>query len=773
MYVRFRIAPIKEVRVQTVVIGLILLLWASLPAAGTPPSPIAASDLELFARRLDLSGEQRQVMDEYYMAYLERYWQTGVASAPQDSRSARLEKLPDEIPDLAAIRAALKDRRRALTSMQRLDESFFTALQEILTEPQQQQMTRVRSLRERTLLMRDELVSEWYEQGQHLDLGLIVDNLDMTVEQRETARPSLEAYERNLTQLLRRLWEASGDMRRDWRRRLDRQAIEPKEAWIEVAREVHPVGLEAVAHNRLWIERIAAVLPERAAVVIRYQFDSSPFYRFLMYASIPARLHFAQSLDDLTDDQRENLRSLYHQAARERVRLLKPINDMFRTVRDAAVSMNERIEAIIDKEQITAARKMVREHTRSSARTELSFAKREASRKRSTTWTRGVAPPETFLPAPLTDTEFELYADLLQLSPEQRELLRDAVAAQQDGFRTIRADITEPLIDLYIGSKARPVPDKPGFLGLRFSPPEDVQQGIALIEAYLKQADTLERRLHDEMLAIVPDDRRDAAEALWQSRTIAMRPTPKEYRNEVGLNDFMLALRCDAARVDPLALMHDLDLSVAERKAILDVIAEEAAGLHDAARTYFKANLDGWKSFCDLYSVVIASEYKNQEAFAALREAHPKHDDLVRRARHETMKIVLRLAYGIGDALAPGHADTYLARFERAAFPIVTYDPTGVAGRFDAALKREDLTDGQRAALAQHRADYDSHYQRLSRQLIDLDLEWEDAYARGEAGEAARNRLEQAIDQLRFEREALNYVYGKKLENALGRKGED
>ena len=276
------------------------------------------------------------------------------------------------------------------------------------------------------------------------------------------------------------------------------------------------------------------------------------------------------------------------------------------------------------------------------------------------------------------------------------------------------------------------------------------------------------------MLAIVPDDRRDAAEALWQSRTIAMRPTPKEYRNEIGLNEFMLALRCDAARVDPLALMHDFDLSVDEREAILDVIAEEAAGLHDAAaRTLFKANLDGWKAWCDLYSVVIASEYKDREAAEALSEAYPKHDDLVRRTRHEMMTIVHRLANGIGDALAPGHADTYRARFERAAFPIVTYDPTGVAGRFDAALKRDDLTDEQRAALAQHRADYDSQYLRLSRQLIDFDLKWEDAYARGEVGEGDRHKLEQAIDNLRFEREALNYVYGKKLENALGRNGED
>ncbi len=243
MCVRFRIAPDKEVRVPTVVIGLIVLLWASLPAAGTPPSPIAASDLELFARRLDLSGEQRQVMDEYYMAYLERYWQTGVASTPQDSRSARLDQLPDEIPDLASIRAALDDRRRALTSMRRLDESFFTALQEILTELQLQKMTRVRSLRERILLMRDEQVSEWYGQGQHLDLGLIIDDLDITVEQREQARPIIEAYERHLTQLLRRLWEKSGEMRTDWRRLLESQAIEPKEAWIEVAREVHPHAL--------------------------------------------------------------------------------------------------------------------------------------------------------------------------------------------------------------------------------------------------------------------------------------------------------------------------------------------------------------------------------------------------------------------------------------------------------------------------------------------------------------------------------------------------
>ena len=803
MCIRFRIAPDKEVRVPTVVIGLIMLLWASGPAAGTPPSPIAAGDLELFARRLDLSGEQRQAMDEYYMAYLQRYWQSGVGSAPQDSRAARLAKLPDEIPDLAAIRAVLKDRQRALTSMGRLDESFFMSLQDILTELQLQQMTRVRSLRERTLLMQDEQVSEWYGQGQHLDLGLIIDDLEMTFEQREKAFPSIEAYERNLTQLLRRLWKKSGEMRTDWRRLLDREDVDPKEVWIEVAREVRPIALEAAAHNRRWVERIAAVLPEETAVILRYKFDVSPFYTMLGYAEPAALAFFARSLDDLTDDQRERIQAIYEKTTVDRKRLhnqlcemdeerriddrtlgsmraslfegspeernawRKRFNDLInKTLRDGSAIWKE-IETLVGKTHKAKLRQRVMTYRRSTVQTNLGFAKRKATRQRSVASMRGFAPPESYLYPPLTETDFDLLADLLQLLPQARETFLIALREYHDAFQDLQRQYTQPLDELRLGNFPRPIAENSTRLSHQYSPPEDVYKGFDLMDHYIEKVSVLERSLKGKFLSMVPEDRQDAAEALWQCRVITARPTPKENFYEVRLNDYMLALRTDVTQTDPIAPLESLDLTIGEREAILAVIVEEAEIFHRAATTHHKKSLEAWKFFAEGICRMRAGNNQDREHNERFIAQYPMKEAEVLRTRHELIQDALRLSNRLAEALGDTNAQIYLQGYRRRAFPVVTYDPTSLLDRFKAALLREELSNQQRTSLAQNRADYDSLYQRMARQLIDLDLEWEDAYARGERGEGDRQRLEQAIDQLRFEREALNYVYGKKLENAL------
>ncbi len=294
-----------------------------------------------------------------------------------------------------------------------------------------------------------------------------------------------------------------------------------------------------------------------------------------------------------------------------------------------------------------------------------------------------------------------------------------------------------------------------------------MEKGIDLIDGYLEKASAHERTLKAAFLATVPEDRQDAAEALWHCRAITARPTPKEYFCARGPNDYMLALRTDITQTDPMTPLGTLDLTIDERDAILIVAGEEAESIHRAAENHHKASLEAWKFSADGICRMRAPNNQDRELIENFGAVYTKHEAEVLRTRHELIQNALRLANRLAKALDNANAEIYMQGYHRLAFPVITYDPTSFHDRLDAALLREELSNQQRETIAQHRADYDTQYQRIARQLIDLDLEWEDAYARGEAGETTRNRLEQAIDQLRFEREALNYVYGKKLEQAL------
>lgn len=283
---------------------------------GKLADPISLNDLTIYEHLLQLSSSQRQALHHNYREYLEAY--RALREGPVEEylkahpRAMTMHEIPD---DPAVARKSAREHQKLRDGIRRIDEAFFDGLAPSLTESQARLLPRLRMMRQR----------QRYRQGPALvtrspylavDLAALLDELDLTSDQRLAADPPVETYERNLLGALKELDQAASTMRLEIAEQKITRAEEAAEQglWLEAiviravfTRHAKLAGEIGDLHRRL-CDKLTLILDEAALDELVGRFHAAVYPELA-----PSRDDADESLlaalhrDDLTDQQHEEV----------------------------------------------------------------------------------------------------------------------------------------------------------------------------------------------------------------------------------------------------------------------------------------------------------------------------------------------------------------------------------------------------------------------------------------------------------------------------------
>ncbi|MDY7107955.1 MAG: hypothetical protein SYC29_04895, partial [Planctomycetota bacterium] len=311
-----------------------IMLAAILPAApaalaqgtgGALPGPISGGQLMRFADRLALSDQQRLAVESIHDEYKARFrvLRDGeIAAFLQEQQS-----MQGGIPQREAVEKLLEDQRRLRAKIEALDDRFFDRLLPILTEGQQQQVPRLRLLRERQRYENPQAMA-MFGRGD-VDLSALFFELDLPPTAFRTADPMIARYERRLTTLRRKQNGALEQMALNMMDALTdrgfadisqeellndpqrlREFIREMEAvYSELNVEVAEISADINELHRRTCRNVAAVLPDEHARSFRNAYYRRGFPQLAPLIAQSERdwMTGALELEDLSDEQRSAL----------------------------------------------------------------------------------------------------------------------------------------------------------------------------------------------------------------------------------------------------------------------------------------------------------------------------------------------------------------------------------------------------------------------------------------------------------------------------------
>jgi hypothetical protein len=208
--------------------------------SGSLPDPISGRELTSYARRLDLSPQQRLAIDGFHDEYLEQFrtlCETEIAEFLEESGNVMRSFMFS--PDVDAAKKTVERLERVLDRIRVLDEGLFDRVGTLLSEEQAAQLPRARQARER------QRNSGGFAQfslmgnpGARVDLSEIMLEIDAAPEDVAAADPLLRDYETQLTSATRSFAAASRDA-----------AVELAERMAAVMAEITREAVQAAERN--------------------------------------------------------------------------------------------------------------------------------------------------------------------------------------------------------------------------------------------------------------------------------------------------------------------------------------------------------------------------------------------------------------------------------------------------------------------------------------------------------------------------------------------
>jgi Spy/CpxP family protein refolding chaperone len=175
---------------------------------GMFPDPISAKQLDWIAARLDLSDEQRRAMEQLHETYRAEF--ADLRDGPMEAYLKAHGGAGNFM--MGRDRSVVEDRTNALrdiyVKIRRCDDRFFDQLLTTLSEPQQEQLPRVRSARERERYLSGASLRIFGMGGtMNVELGQLIDELNLSPDASRTVDPLLANYEARLTAAAKDLHE--------------------------------------------------------------------------------------------------------------------------------------------------------------------------------------------------------------------------------------------------------------------------------------------------------------------------------------------------------------------------------------------------------------------------------------------------------------------------------------------------------------------------------------------------------------------------------------
>ncbi|MHC5023197.1 MAG: hypothetical protein ACYTGG_04715 [Planctomycetota bacterium] len=341
MMLRFSLVRSPRLVVLTLLVLACGLIPVS-PAAGQGtsgeiPDPISIRDLDRYARRLDLSDQQRQAIDVLHSDYQLSF--RGLRDGPIEeylqehggSGGFRMFMGADQ----DAVRAAVQDLESVLGRIRTLDNQFFDQVQAVLADEQIERLATVRRARERARYQRGmSRLAGFLNPGARVDLGAIVDELDLAPDVQAAVRPILETYERRLTTLAAKLHDDANHLPLEVSDRMEQAGVSVDgmrdrrqretlfSIWQETQQELATQAAKLSDLTRRTYRQVDPLLPDRAAARLRREYLSRAYDEAPADRGPAARLILeALALDSITDEQREVIRG-HRQSYRSRIDLV-------------------------------------------------------------------------------------------------------------------------------------------------------------------------------------------------------------------------------------------------------------------------------------------------------------------------------------------------------------------------------------------------------------------------------------------------------------------
>jgi hypothetical protein len=295
------------------------------------PQAISRRDLERFERILNLSAAQANFLDLMYVEYvaentalkedrLSELWERAIEAATHGAAALNDPAIAREQSALYAAREGYVRRMAAV------ERRFFDHLGSVLAEKQQPSLERVRLLRARE---RKPVISAELH-GASVDLLSVLDDLhrsnDLIVTNEKELEAELQSYERQLTSLRHRHWQAAIEritravelraelsLARSEARRNDlRQALE------RTYRRAGQTEIELAALNERTVPRLLPHLAESTAEVLRFRYHLAAYPRvFPDYYDVREVIREALLSEDLSEESQTAANAIALQYERE------------------------------------------------------------------------------------------------------------------------------------------------------------------------------------------------------------------------------------------------------------------------------------------------------------------------------------------------------------------------------------------------------------------------------------------------------------------------
>lgn len=288
-------------------------------------SAIDPRDINVYARMLELTDEDRFVLDELHKAYVDRYNELtkDVFARLTEAITAQWSSFRDSDngPDPRTIDRVYEARRVAREAISQADESFFTDIQLALVEENDPRLERVKMHRAREVNSRGAM--NFYfgsNQASTIDLTRVVRTLSFPPSTLASIDHIVHAYEKSLHEALLVRYEASLDNQRSQDRwslaarggfSSDPNAMRTtyQEIMGETQRAFAAANDAVVELNRRTLESLMQALPESQAMDLRDAYRRRAFPSVYQDpASMDKHFRSAQQISTLTPEQTTRLR---------------------------------------------------------------------------------------------------------------------------------------------------------------------------------------------------------------------------------------------------------------------------------------------------------------------------------------------------------------------------------------------------------------------------------------------------------------------------------
>ena len=767
-----------------------VLLPAS-PARGqgtsnTLPDPIGGQDLAAYALRLELSDQQRLAIDRFHDQYLVDF---------ETLRDGAIETFLEEsgnlmrtfmfAPDSKRVKSAINDLNRLMSRIKALDDALFDQMLSVLSEEQAGAMPRVRQMRERARY-RSGLVRfiGFANAGAQVDLGVILDEIDLAPGDRTAVDPLAAHYEMQLTADLRELYQET--------QRMFLALVEEVEAmnaarnqpgpgarrggmfrsirdmWAELGKGVMSDAASISTLNRRTNRIFGEALSEQAADSLTEAYYEKAYPDVARgIARVLPRYDAALRLDGLGAEKRsmievgrDGLRGRHDRLAEQMIDLTEEIRKAGAIMRFGSgerLPAEEKLDGLqkkrddVNEQALGALIAMLGpvlaedlEHALSDGGEDETAAQVVIASPRGSGYasynaatpraagggegTGGADAPDPFLPGPIGTAFLRRTGDRLDLEEEQEAILESLHFDYLDDYETLRTERIQPILDA-AGSMWAMDPESGGI-----KPPA----AASIDELFTMRRETMaailardEAFFADIELAVLAEDDETRRARMPGVRLARQREVYRHDRSGAGGGSVTIRM---GSSFRGLA-------GGGSREAAIDLVKlVEAQHLGSDEMPAARRVLDGYEPpFVDLleqrYGLLLAADQESQKASAAAAAEGGRRGrggnrffaggsggsgEAVRAVDQAILELNRDTREALAGALSSSPGASLRRSYRRAAHPEVYDDPQSVEPKFLAALALDDVSEAQREQINDVFADYRGPYAQLCEQMTEL-----------------------------------------------------